>query len=114
MHTPCINDKVKQEKSFGFHAIVEKTFMGLASSLLKVLQKAIVHKIHRENFSVSLKIRENRKTFLLLNFYRLQYMNARVRIHMYACMYIHIRKCMYGSMLVCTYVHMYICMYVHT
>ena len=39
--------------------------MGLASSVLKVLQKVIAHKIHKENFHVSSKIRKNREIFSL-------------------------------------------------
>ena len=34
--------------------------MGLASSVSKVLRKAIAHKIHSENFHVLSKIGENR------------------------------------------------------
>ena len=59
-----------REKFHGFH--LKKTFAGIASSLLKVLKKAILLKIHWENFSVSSKIRENR-IFLQLIFCRLQY-----------------------------------------
>ena len=57
----------------GFHSDVGKDFAGLASFVLKVLQKAIAHKIHGENFCALLKICENRETFLLLNFYCLRY-----------------------------------------
>jgi len=47
-----------------------KTFTGLASSVLKVLKKAIAQK---ENFDISSKICENRETFLPLDFCHLQY-----------------------------------------
>ena len=50
-----------------FHSNVENNFAGLASSVLKVLQKASGHKIHREN-CVLLKICENCESFLSLNF----------------------------------------------
>ena len=49
--------------------------MGLDSSALKVLKKAIAQKIRRENFRISSKIYENCKTFLSLNFCHLRYIN---------------------------------------
>ena len=47
----------------GFHSNLGKTFVGFASSVLKVPQRAFAHKIHRENFRVLSKIHENRKHF---------------------------------------------------
>ena len=61
----------KVSRFIGFHSSVGKTFADLASSVLKVLKKAIVKKIHPENFCVLSKICENCKTFRLLNFCRL-------------------------------------------
>ena len=60
--------KVEQEKSFGFHLNVGKTFADLTSFILNVPKKAIAQKIHKENFHVSSKICKNRETFLMLNF----------------------------------------------
>ena len=54
------------------HSSVGKTFVVLASSVLKVLKKAIAQKIYWENLGF-LKICENRETFLPLNFRHLQY-----------------------------------------
>ena len=73
----CKRQKLSERKVSrftGFYSNVRKPFAGLASSVLKVLQKTIAQKIHRENFHVSLKICEN-KTFLSANFYRLRYVH---------------------------------------
>ena len=74
--TYCKQQKLSKRKVLQFtqfHLDAGKAFTGLASSVLKVLQKAIAHKIHWENFHISSKICENRKSFLSLNFYRLRY-----------------------------------------
>ena len=45
--------------NYTIKANLRNTLAGLASSVLKVLLKAIAHKIYRENFRVSSKVREN-------------------------------------------------------
>ena len=61
--------KVRQEKSFAVHWILlNVNWENFALSILKVLKKAIAHKIHRENLQISSKIHENRKTFQYLLF----------------------------------------------
>ena len=75
------NNTVNERKVLQFtgcHANVGKTFTGLASSVMKVLQKAIAHKIYRENFCILSKIHENHKTFLSLSFYHLWYVGKTV------------------------------------
>ena len=71
--TYCKRQKLSKRKNLRFtqfHLDVGKTFTDLASSVLKVLQKAIAHKIHWENFHILSKICENRifSLTLLLSF----------------------------------------------
>ena len=59
----------------GFHPNVGKTFAVSTSTVWKVLKKAIVQlNIHQENFCGLLKIPENCKAFLSLNFCYLRYL----------------------------------------
>ena len=69
-----VNYKVKQEKSFAAHWISFKcreNFRG--SHFIYIERKPLLKKIQWENFRILLKIQENRKTFLPLNFCCLRY-----------------------------------------
>ena len=63
--------KVKQEKSFAVHWILFKcreSFHGPCFICIEMWQKAIAHKIRRENFRVLSKIHKNHKAFSRLVF----------------------------------------------
>ena len=64
----------------GFHSTVVNTFTDLASSVLK---ESHYSKDLLENFRVLSKIREDRKTFLLLNFCHLRYACVLVELSTY-------------------------------
>ena len=58
----CKRQKLSERKVLRFnrfHSNVGKTFVGLISSVLKVLKKAIAQKIHQENFHAFLNLRKS-------------------------------------------------------
>ena len=57
----------------GFHSNVGKTFAGYASSVLKVLKKAIAQKIHWKTFAFCRKSTRTKKLFSRLTFCCLRY-----------------------------------------
>ena len=77
----------------GFHPNVGKTFAGLASSVLKVLKKAIAIKVHHENFRVLSKIHESRmKATKLLSSLTLLFTVLPMHVYVYCNvlrMYVH-------------------------
>ena len=42
----------------GFHSNVRETFVGFASVVLKILKKAIAHKMHQQNFCILSNLRK--------------------------------------------------------
>ena len=66
--------KAKREKSIAIHWISSNCRENFSDFCMEVLNKTIAQlNTCQVNFCSSLKIHENCKTFLLLNFYRLHY-----------------------------------------